>query len=123
MNKVIFLLFSLLSEFSLAINKTEIDVAVVSNLQFKTNYKIVVSENSIYFNSEKIDPVQFPILIPSLKVLSRVKSDKATNCYAGTFTHRVIKGKKITQMSGCLNSKRAEQLLIGIERFKKAKIL
>lgn len=123
MNKIIFLFLICHSASAFAAKKTQIEITTTNNLKFKTSYQIIVDKNNLYFNSEKIDPVQFPILLPSLRTLSKVKPERSGNCYAGTFTHTVIMNKKVTKTTGCLNSKRADQLLIGIEKFKKSKIL
>lgn len=123
MSKLIFLFLFSYSFLSFASEKTQIEITTINNLKFKMSYKLLIDKNNLYFNSEKIDPVQYPALLSSLKNLTHVIPENNTNCYAGTFTHKLIKNKKISQTTGCLNSKRAEQLLFSIEKFKKAQIL
>lgn len=123
MNKFIFLFLNLLCSFAHAAGPTTIVVTTTSNLKIQENYKIVVEKNAVFFNSEKIDSVQIPLLVSGLKNLSAVKFEKSRPCHAGTYTHSVTKNKKTTKTSGCLESARASQLLQSLEPFKKSHIL
>ena len=123
MNKIAFIFFILIGPFSFAMENIQIELSTLNNLRFKTKYQVKIEKNNIYFDSEKIDQLQLPLLIPSLKVLSHVKSEEMSKCSSGTLIHKVIRGKKISQGVGCLSSKRSVELLIAIDKLKKSKIL
>lgn len=112
------LLFGILSSLTSANAQgngpVEITFSTQNSLQFTTTDRLVIKNNEIIFNSEKIDPLEIPLALPSLRVLANVKPHQELNCPSGTYQHTIKRNGKLEHTVGCLNSARATQLLDSI---------
>ncbi len=126
MNKSYLFIYIFLFAFSLNASSA-IDTTIVFSTKTRLNmgqkHTIKITQNGLFFNAEKIDPLQLPTLLPDLQNLSQVKKVPLIDCTSGTYTHTVTKNKKTEKFTGCLSSDTAQKILKSIDQLKKAKLL
>ena len=108
---------------ALSADETLIFLTTKTRINMSQKYIVKIKNGNLFFNSEKIDPLQLPVLLPDLQNLSQVKKEQLIDCSSGTYTHKVIKNKKTEEFTGCLGSQKADELLNSINKLKKSKLL
>lgn len=126
MSNILFLILATATSFAFAAPKADIEITLMvrTNSNSQSINRIQVKGTEIFFDAEKIDPVQTPLAVIPLRRLSQIRKDSSQACAAGTYTHLVKRGKKNeSKATGCLDSIQASELLQSMDQFKELHII